>query len=294
MGKVTRTFGSSTCENPQCGSVFVRTGPRQRWCDHACRDSALLKKCIGCEMLRPQSSFHRGAYGGTAPHCLWCEYESGRRKLGQKDAFARCYAACSRAIGMCVRPASWGKTCTSCQEWRPRSAYRFSRKSGQWSSDCAWCHTTNGSFIRHSRRILASIDWGVCGVCTSSMPLDSMVFRPTKGTATTHHCPSCKRETNYRNAVRKKYGLEIEDVRKMFDDQEGKCALCPTDLDPITFRSDAYVIDKNFEHRRNMHIDHCHDTGIVRGLLCRTCNVNLPAHLDPDWFERAADYLRAA
>jgi hypothetical protein len=293
MANHTPTFGVAKCDNPLCRSEFVKTGPRQRWCNHECRDDALTRRCIGCQHFRPQSSFHNNSRGGRSSHCIWCEYELGRRTRGKGDAFSQCEAACSRAASRCVRPARWGRVCSVCNEWRPASAYRY-MKAGVRSSNCAWCHTTNGSFVRYARRILEPAGYGVCGACLSTISIGKMAFRPTKGGATTHHCPSCKREKHYRNSIKKKYGLELDDVRSMFDEQGGKCAICLAGLDPLTFRSDPNFNDKNFKHRRNMHIDHCHETGTVRGLLCRSCNVNLPAHLDPEWFERAADYLRAA
>lgn len=43
------------------------------------------------------------------------------------------------------------------------------------------------------------------------------------------------------------------------------------------------------------HVDHCHKTGKIRGLLCHRCNPGL-AHFDdnPETLIRAAEYLRLA
>ena len=38
-------------------------------------------------------------------------------------------------------------------------------------------------------------------------------------------------------------------------------------------------------------VDHDHNTGEVRGLLCNRCNVLLPAIEDEPWRRRAFDYL---
>lgn len=76
-----------------------------------------------------------------------------------------------------------------------------------------------------------------------------------------------EKESNRTRAIflRKKYGLSITDVDKMMDGQGGVCAICKT---------------SEFGAPRP-HIDHCHATGIVRGLLCRKCNVGL-GHFDED------------
>jgi hypothetical protein len=41
-----------------------------------------------------------------------------------------------------------------------------------------------------------------------------------------------------------------------------------------------------------MHLDHCHQSGQVRGVLCRNCNVALGLMADnPERLRRAAEYL---
>lgn len=43
-----------------------------------------------------------------------------------------------------------------------------------------------------------------------------------------------------------------------------------------------------------LHVDHCHTTGLVRGLLCQVCNLSLGKFQhDPVLLRRAAEYLEA-
>jgi len=62
----------------------------------------------------------------------------------------------------------------------------------------------------------------------------------------------------YRRWNLRKYGLTPEDYDRMLEAQDGLCAVCRTnDLDRLG---------------RRMHVDHCHNTGRVRGILCTRCN----------------------
>lgn len=63
-----------------------------------------------------------------------------------------------------------------------------------------------------------------------------------------------------------KYGLSTADVRNMLSSQMNLCAnrACGKELflDTNDFKNKAYV-------------DHCHETGSVRGILCSPCNTAL-------------------
>jgi hypothetical protein len=65
------------------------------------------------------------------------------------------------------------------------------------------------------------------------------------------------------NAYRSKYGIGVDDYDRLFESQNGVCALCNK---PESAR------DKWTGKVRRLAIDHCHETGQVRGLLCYRCN----------------------
>lgn len=64
--------------------------------------------------------------------------------------------------------------------------------------------------------------------------------------------------------LRRKFDLTIEDVNKMVKEQDNKCAICGSLYEQI--------IDKLGRKKINFHIDHNHQTGEIRGLLCNDCN----------------------
>lgn len=59
------------------------------------------------------------------------------------------------------------------------------------------------------------------------------------------------------------YGISPEVLQTMYDDQGGKCYFCGS--------------AKPLHGRGALAIDHNHDTGVVRGLLCKPCNANFLA-----------------
>ena len=70
-------------------------------------------------------------------------------------------------------------------------------------------------------------------------------------------CVKFKR-TERNQQLKKNYGIRIEDYEKMFIDQNGLCKICLSD-----------------NGGKTLHVDHCHSTGKVRGLLCSKCNTAL-------------------
>ena len=70
--------------------------------------------------------------------------------------------------------------------------------------------------------------------------------------------------TYYRKQNLRKYGLSVEDYIRLLEQQHGVCAICS--------QPEPQIVN---EKRRNLVVDHNHQTGKVRGLLCTTCNVGL-------------------
>jgi hypothetical protein len=76
-----------------------------------------------------------------------------------------------------------------------------------------------------------------------------------------------------RRALLKHHGLTEADYDVMVSDRGGKCDLC------------LEKVDKLF-------VDHCHSTLVIRGLLCRHCNLALGHFKDrPEVLARAVSYL---
>ena len=76
--------------------------------------------------------------------------------------------------------------------------------------------------------------------------------------------------------LRRKFGITIDDYERMLAEQNDGCAICG-----------ASEPDNG-----SLHVDHDHDSGVVRGLLCVSCNNALGAFREShDLFRKASDYL---
>lgn len=74
-----------------------------------------------------------------------------------------------------------------------------------------------------------------------------------------------------------KYKLSIADYNRMKDQQNNSCKICFVE----------------FVDRRSTHIDHCHKTGAVRGLLCPRCNMLVGCiETGANLVSRAEKYIR--
>lgn len=76
----------------------------------------------------------------------------------------------------------------------------------------------------------------------------------------------------------RKYGMSLTQYEKLLSSQGRKCAICgKTELS---------------QYKSVLHVDHCHKTGAIRGLLCRGCNHILgTVDDDPEILLKAIAYL---
>lgn len=126
-----------------------------------------------------------------------------------------------------------------------------------------------------------------CGFCDKWKLLTE--FRPDERYmgGVKHYCLAC--ESRHRKAryltqgiygnVRINYNLGREEYDALMAAADGKCNICG---------------GSNPDGRR-LHVEHCHATGIVRGIVCTRCNTGIARFLDsPELLRKAAEYLERA
>ena len=94
--------------------------------------------------------------------------------------------------------------------------------------------------------------------------------------------PDAKLARNRKANLKKAYGISPEQYDAMFDALGGACAICER------------VVAGKPPSRERLHVDHDHETGKIRGLLCGACNVSLGGFRDdPELLAAAIRYLMA-
>ncbi len=138
----------------------------------------------------------------------------------------------------------------------------------------------------------------VCNKCNLDKPTEDFIKNKAKKLGHISWCRSCNKEywsawrkrskeqtLKYQSAyylknpskrrayrLNKNYKMSIFDYAKMAEDQDHKCLIC--------------------KENKKLHVDHNHETGKVRGLLCTGCNTGLGSFQENIKSLRAAvDYL---
>ena len=165
-------------------------------------------------------------------------------------------------------PDGRGRYCSPCMNIRSRESYR--RRQAR-----------KGKTVRTREQLPEALKR--CRDCDAVKPLDE--FPRNKNSKDGRH-PYCKPCHNMRSDetrqrlygggrhyhLMRRYGIGADDVARMVEVQGGLCAIC---------------LEAPAEH-----VDHCHETGLVRGILCFNCNGGLGQFRDRvDILRKAIDYL---
>jgi hypothetical protein len=83
--------------------------------------------------------------------------------------------------------------------------------------------------------------------------------------------------------IKRQYGVTLDQASSMLLQQGGVCAICSK---PLSIEQEGKKA-ADFSH-----VDHCHTTGKVRGILCNNCNHGVGKFMDsPELLRKAANYL---
>ncbi|WP_280856530.1 MULTISPECIES: endonuclease VII domain-containing protein [unclassified Streptomyces] len=112
----------------------------------------------------------------------------------------------------------------------------------------------------------------LCRTCGDIKPWSEWHRNATASDGLSTRCKACRAARGRRDHLKRQYGLTEAERDELIASQGGVCCICL-----------AAVPE---------HVDHCHKTGRVRGVLCFSCNAALGQFKDrPDAIRRAAAYV---
>jgi len=128
-----------------------------------------------------------------------------------------------------------------------------------------------GNVIQHLVARERSRDCGKCG--TSKTILKSgasrcLVCHNQQGREYYHRSATRRRKLR-ESYVMRKYGLSIEFLQELLQQQAGRCAICLKRWQDCTKAKRSHDDEVFLQY---LYVDHVHQTGKVRGLLCNACN----------------------
>jgi len=85
-------------------------------------------------------------------------------------------------------------------------------------------------------------------------------------------------KVKWKRTIKDNFNLTVDDYNTMFENQKGCCLICKR---------------HQTEFKKRLAVDHCHDTKVIRGLLCSNCNTALGLFKDDiESLFAAIDYLK--
>ena len=129
----------------------------------------------------------------------------------------------------------------------------------------------------------------ICTKCGISKPISEFYKDKQKPTGYRPDCKSCNKkqcanwaknnkERHYGYDIKRKYGINLAQYKQLLESQKNRCAICGK---------------HEYEFKTRFHVDHSHQTGEVRALLCVNCNHGVGAFFeDTKLLQKALNYIK--
>ncbi|TET13899.1 MAG: hypothetical protein E3J82_02525 [Candidatus Thorarchaeota archaeon] len=196
------------------------------------------------------------------------------------------------------------KKCTKCGGEKPLDKFvKDSRISSGVRTYCKMCANglaTENRKLRQKKLGRGQIESKKCSTCKIVKPASEFNHKPGTKDGLQPICKPCKKIWNHNQRkkklaenvdyeverhLQKAFGMSLKEYLEIERNQGHKCALCSTN-DPGTRK-------RNGANKSRFCVDHDHETGEIRGLLCTNCNRGLGLLGDTlERLEAAAAYLR--
>ena len=216
------------------------------------------KECSACKTEKSFESFYKRPTGACYPICKAChtikskawaaknpeKCRSSQHKYNQKfkkEQISRTEKACTSCGQIKSLDQFWGRS-SKCKICRTAQCKKWATEN----RDKTRAYSRNYMASNPERRRINMAEYRAAhrGIT------NEMVYKYRKNN------PSKIKKTRLKSALKRRYGLTLEQFESMMHKQNGKCAACGDTLEENDFKC----------------VDHCHHTGVVRGILCQACN----------------------
>ncbi|MDX3518571.1 endonuclease VII domain-containing protein [Streptomyces scabiei] len=174
---------------------------------------------------------------------------------------------------------SEARRCSRCRQDLPRTAFASNKSMPDGLQ--AYCRECSAEYYRQRQeakgkkvraKVFVPSGYKRCPQCEEVKPHSEWEPNKSSSDGWASYCRECRAVRNRISYFKRKYGLTPAELDMMIAEQQGICCIClaaPAE-----------------------HVDHCHETGRVRGVLCFSCNAALGQFKDrPDVMRRAATYV---
>lgn len=223
-----------------------------------------MRRCSGCGIQQESSAFHK-------------------KRRGTRQAFSSKCKTCAAAKHQELRHAALTitKSCYVCKKIKTGAEFPKNKsKRYQLHSACRPCHRTlqKVNKLKTKERVWLQETDRVCITCKLVKPLDQFNRKLGRVNNKDRKCSTCA--ANYYRLHT--FGLSASDYINLIAAHNNCCAICKQ---PESHKTTAGKI-------KPLAIDHCHITGMVRGLLCHACNLGIGQFKDSvELLESAIKYL---
>lgn len=165
------------------------------------------------------------------------------------------------------------KICSSCKQELSLESFNKNKKSlDGHRGACRNCQLDyNRKRLNQTPRRIVKDGFKYCPECKQELSLNMFGLNVSNYDFVHGYCKECMKQRYIKNkdihrayAIQQNFNLSWEQYTNLFNEQDGKCAICNKDIY-------LAATDKN----KTAHVDHCHKTGKIRGLLCARCNHGL-------------------
>ena len=189
--------------------------------------------------------------------------------------------------------------CNHCKQQKPAS--EFNRNKNTRSGYHGYCRSCGKAFNAarlsrnraHNTANPTNIISKKCNKCKQIKASDEFFKDISSRNGLTKCCKSCDSERRKMerkahpgrhkySAIKSRYGLTRAEYDTMLQKQNGVCAICSC-VDTTVVNGGQCLLS----------VDHDHETGKIRGLLCHKCNTGIGMLATPENCIRAAQYLKA-